>query len=180
MSDCGNNCDIYLMNADGSGLRRLTDDGNYDVFPAWSPDGKQIAFMSNRDGNLEIYVMDVSCKETIQFSGCRAYRLTNNRGFDGFPDWSPDGKEITFSSDRDGNFEIYTLPADCYKQTQGCPPGIRLTNRSDSDVEPIWSPDSQQIAFVSAADVYVMNADGSGLRRLARGVMRDQFLLWRP
>jgi TolB protein len=180
ISDCDNNCDIYLMNADGSHLRQLTKSGEFDVFPVWSPDSQRMAFMSNRDGNLEVYVMDADCDETLHLTGCDAYRLTNNRGFDGFPDWSPDGRQIAFSSDRDGNLEIYTLPADCYLQAAGCPEGTRLTRQQGNDVGVAWSPDGSQLIFMSGLDIEVMNADGSGLRRLAHAVSRGQALLWRP
>jgi Tol biopolymer transport system component len=179
-SDCDNNCDIFIMNADGSNVRQLTRSGVFDVYPVWSPDSRQIAFMSNRDSNLEVYVMDADCDETAQFEGCTAYRLTHNGGFDGFPDWSPDGRWIAFSTDRDGNFEIYALPADCYRLPDGCPPGRRLTTRDASDVGAVWSPDSSQLAFESASDAYVMDADGSHIRLVAHSIARGQALTWRP
>jgi TolB protein len=89
------------MNADGSGVKRLTGvasgstrppaaTASYD--PAWSPDGRKIAFMSNRAGNPEIYVMNSD--------GTGVLRLTNNPAEDGQPAWSPDGRLIAFSSDR--------------------------------------------------------------------------------
>jgi TolB protein len=76
------------MNADGSDQARLTDNllGNY--FPSWSPDGKRIAFTSERDGNSEIYIMNAD--------GSGQIRLTNNKASDGMPTWSPDGKRIVF------------------------------------------------------------------------------------
>jgi TolB protein len=91
MAACDNNCDIFVMDANGSNSRQLTRNGLFDVFPAWSPDSQQIAFMSNRDQFFEIYVVDADC--TMRFGGCdaNARRLTSNRDFDGFPNWSPDG-----------------------------------------------------------------------------------------
>ena len=122
--------------------------------------GGRIAFGSERDGNLEIYVMNAD-----DASGLR--RLTESPGKDGDPAWSPDGARIVFESDRDGPLEIYVMNADGSDPT-------RLTF-SDAgagfiNVEPAWSPDGGRIAFASNrsgnAHVYVMNADGSGVERL--------------
>ena len=87
------------MNADGSGVTRLTGNDAVDGSPSWSPDGRRIAFDSTRDGNREIYVMNAD--------GSGVTRLTHNPADDGYPAWSPDGRHIAFDSDRDGNREIY-------------------------------------------------------------------------
>ena len=75
------NSEIYVMDPDGSGVTRLTDDSATDSFPAWSPDGTRIAFASNRDGNFEIYVVNAD--------GSGLTHLTNNPDEDLEPDWSP-------------------------------------------------------------------------------------------
>ncbi|MBC7225745.1 MAG: PD40 domain-containing protein [Thermoflexales bacterium] len=122
--------------------------------PSW-----EIVFVSNRDGNEEIYAM--------ASTGGEAVRLTNNPARDTLPVWSPDKTRIAFTSDRDGNLEVYVMGAD------GSHP-VNLTRNPAADYRPIWSPDGSRIVFTSNREgggflneaLYVMNADGSGVRRL--------------
>jgi Tol biopolymer transport system component len=147
--------DIYVMNADGSDQRRLTDNPAYDAWPTWSPDGSQIAFCSTRSGNPDIYVMNVD--------GSNVRQLTHHTANDIWPEWSPDGTKIAFPSRRDGNFEIYVIDVDGTNLQ-------RLTNTSSHEDFPTWSPDGAQIVFSRIEGdegTYVMNADGSDERRLA-------------
>lgn len=92
------NHEIYLMNADGSNPRRLTDNAATDTMPSFSPDGRQVAFSSNRDGDFEIYNLDIS---TDGKPG-KLRRITNRPGFDMHPFYSPDGKWLVFTSQRGG------------------------------------------------------------------------------
>ncbi len=147
--------DIFVINPDGTGLEQLTNSpAARNIRPDWSPDGRQIAFVSRRDGNDEIYVMNAD--------GSDPTRITTNTFLDNAPAWSPDGRKIVFQSNRDGNTEIYTMNADGTDQT-------RLTNYHGRDQDPDWSPDGQTIAFEQdiepTADgilqVFVMNADGT-------------------
>jgi len=167
ISDRDGNLDIYLMNADGSGVMQLTNDPSNDTYPDWSPDGTRIAFTSFRDGNWEIYVMNAD--------GSHATRLTDNGAQ--WPAWSPDGTRIAFNTVRDGNWEIYVMNAD------GSDPR-NLTNSPDEDGSPAWSPDGTKIAFNSHRDgneeIYVMNADGSGLGNLTNNPAADGGAAWRP
>jgi Tol biopolymer transport system component len=103
---CKANSDIYVMNADGSGSRRLTHSAAYDVEPAWSPDGRKIAFQSTKriGGNREIYVMNAD--------GSGKRNLTRHPARDVRPSWSPDGRRIAFVSDRDGRLEAHVMNAD--------------------------------------------------------------------
>ena len=164
-SDRDGNVEVYVMNADGSGQKRLTRKPADDQFGAWSPDGRTIAFTSDRDGNVEVYVMNAD--------GSGQQRLTRNPGEDATPAWSPDGRKIAFRSARDGNSEIHVMNADGSGQR-------RLTRIAWPDVTPAWSPDGRMIAF-SFTDIYVMNADGSGRRNLTRTPeARELGFAWSP
>ena len=97
------------MNADGSGTRRLTHNAGYDAEPAWSPDGRKIAFRSKEaveasGADRDIYVMNAD--------GSGKRNLTRNAAWDGSPSWSPDGRRIAFVSNRDGRLEAHVMNAD--------------------------------------------------------------------
>ena len=185
--------DIYVMNADGSDVRRLTFDLASDRRPAWSPDSSKIAFQSTRDGDSEIYIIGADGKALT--------KLTKNEFTDIDPAWSPDGTRIALASARietefqrqleEGrtmqpfsnitsaniatlttgvNFDIYVVSAD----------GTRSVNLSNSpssaDTRPVWSPDGGYIAFDGAhmpvqsgvpgsTEIYVLTVDG------ARGIV---------
>lgn len=120
----------------------------------------QIAFVSNRDGNYEIYLMNMD--ET------GLTRLTTNTAGDEGPTWSPDGTRIAFQSNRLGYNQIFTMNADGGNQT-------RLIASGVIDEWPYWSPTGNKIAFARVADhngdglrseVFVANSDGTGARRL--------------
>jgi Tol biopolymer transport system component len=168
---CAPNClyQIYVMNADGSGVTRLTNNQANDLFPAWSPDGARLAFASGRDGNWEIYVMNAG--------GGGEERLTNNPAEDFSPAWSPDGTRLAFDTNRDGNYEIYVMNADGGGAKN-------LTNSPGEDISPAWSPDGTRLAFVSNRDggwgLYVMQANGGGLVRLTNDQAEVDRPAWSP
>jgi len=158
-SDRAGNREIFVMNADGSNPVRLTNHPSADYLPAWSPDGTRIAFVSERDGNAEIYVMNAD--------GSNPGRLTNNSAIDTEPAWSPDGSKIAFRRGRSNQSisdtwggDIYVMNADGSDVTQ-----LTFSTHTTSGVQPTWSPDGKQIAFLSNG-IYTMNADGSESRRI--------------
>lgn len=130
----------------------------------------RIIFLTDRDGNYEIYVMNAD--------GSNPTRLTNSPGVDLFPNWSPDGKKIAFYSDRDGNGEIYVMEVDSSYQ-------INLSNNPSEDWSPVtWSADGMNILFTSDRDgnneIYAMNADGTDQTRLTDNPAEDVNPDWLP
>lgn len=145
--------DVYVMNADGRGLRRVTNGR----LARWSPDSKQIAF--TRGGALSksrtIYVIDV---DGSGIDGGEARELTSGSE----PVWSPNGSQIAFlrkafQNDRETVDEIHVMDADGGNVR-------RLTNGRN----PVWSPKGRDIAFTQFEDVFIIGRDGSGRRRLTQ------------
>ena len=145
---------VYVMNADGSNQQNISNNSASEWSPAWAGllaggqlGGNPLAFVSDRDGNEEIYVLTPGSSIAVNVS--------QHSGVDGHPDWSPDGQNLVFHSSRDGECcEIYTMKADGSNIR-------RLTNSSGWDGQPVWSPDGRTIAFESLRtgiyEVYIMN-----------------------
>ncbi len=171
------NWDIYSMDVDGDNLVQLTDHPASEQAPACSPDGKRIAFRSERDLTPDLYVMDSD--------GDNVIRLTRDNFGEDRPSWSPDGTRIAFASFRFhvGNVEIYAMDPDGSNVT-------RLAKHKFHDVRPSWSPDGRKIAFASYRTggfndpfhIFVMNADGTGRRNLTRDTIltRSTCPTWSP
>jgi len=165
------------MTHDGRNERRLTVSAGDDLEPDWSPRGTDVVFVSNRDGNEEIYVMKAD--------GSDPRRLTNYPGPDIEPAWTsnvrqPTGEtdattSIAYVSTIDGNDDIFIISPDGSGQS-------RLTTEPANDYSPRWSPDGSRLVFVSDRDgneeIYVMNADGSGQARLTDSPARDAAPRW--
>lgn len=174
-SDRDGNEEIYVMNADGSGVTRLTNDPAFDGEPSWSPDGQRIAFTSDRDGDYDIYVIrrdgnvQVNLTQGFGATTCTAV-FECYTSSEKWPAWSPDGQQIAFSSDlgvircSPGGFppaacnKVMTMNADGSEKTE-LAPGLR----------PDWSPDGSQILFQGISligGIERMDADGSDRTQL--------------
>ena len=124
------NLDLYVADADGGNQQRLTTSEDWELFPAWSPGGSEIAYFGCDPGcrpdRQDLYVMSSD--------GGQVRRLTESPStVDEDPAWSPDGQWIAFQSDRDRNYEIYLVAA-------GGGDAVRLTNSRGGDYWPSWGP----------------------------------------
>jgi Tol biopolymer transport system component len=156
---------IYVIDADGKNLTRLSAQGAYDVSPTWSPDGKRIAFQSMRDStgydgvnswlDPEIYVMNAD--------GTNQVRLAEHLGHNDYtPAWSPDGRRIAYVSDAIDHTHIYLINTDGTNRVQ-------LTSGDHENYDPAWSPDGSRIVFSRDRDLFVVDADGTHLTLLTSG-----------
>ena len=175
------NGEIYLMNPDGKRVRRLTEHPQFDSAPAWSPDGKKIAYISFRGEpkpRPEIYVMNADGTNPINLTQSPERRERS-------PSWSPDGRQIVFKSS-DLASDIFVMDADGANLRN-------LTNHVASDWSPAWSPDGMQIAFQSDrnrgwefnfwgwnSDIYVMNTNGANIINLTNHPAKNSSPAWSP
>ena len=185
--------DISVANANGSKIRRITNNPRYDAEGTLSPDGKTIVFTSLRNGDLDIYTMGVD--------GGNVRRLTSTLGYDGGPFFSPDGKQIVYrawhpqtatdSADYVGllaqnlvrpvRMEIWVMNADGSNQRQ-------VTNLGGANFAPYFHPDGRRILFASNHknprsrnfDLYLVNTDGTGLEQVTTDEDFDAFPMFSP
>ena len=169
-----------MARLDGSDLRQLTSGPGVDVTPVWSPDGTQVMYASDRDGNEDVWI--------VRGDGTGARNLTNNPASDSHASWSPDGRQVVFCSTRgDGeNDDIYTINVD----------GSGLRRLTDNglhwDTFPSFSPDGSKILFrrllrqrtnegsLFNSEIMVMNADGTGAVNMTRDPWFDGWPSWSP
>lgn len=147
--------DIHVVDADGGNDRNLTSDPGSDAWPAWSRDGSQIAFGSNRDqvfGQYDIFIMKADGDDLRKI-------VTGGQT----PAWSPDGARLAFTLEDSAGRHVFAITLANGSVTQ-------ITNGRYLDDSPAWSPDGTQLVFGSTRgttnELYVMNADGSNVRRL--------------
>lgn len=141
------------------------------VSPALSPDGRWLAFTSDRTGNLEVFVLDLTAP-----AGTEARNLTQHPANDDSPAWRADGQLIVFSSGRDGNAELYAMRPDGTDL-------VRLTNTVDrAEIQPAFAPDGR-LAYAALQDgvtrLYVREVDGR-IQALAEGPGQSKFPAWSP
>ncbi len=147
---------IYLITPKGQIIKRLTPGKTIETSPSFSPNGREIVFVSDRAGNPQLYIMDVD--------GGNVRRIVDG-GYSDSPAWSPRGDKIVFCMRQSReNFDLYLYDLASTTVT-------RLTQGERDNENPSWSPDGRFIVFSSSRtgrhELYVMAADGSGVRRLA-------------
>ncbi|MDH4211603.1 MAG: DPP IV N-terminal domain-containing protein [candidate division WOR-3 bacterium] len=155
--------DIYLIDLDGSNLRRLVT-GGMNTDPVFAPDGKSIAFVSDRDGDEDLYLYDIATDELR--------KLTDNLAQDFAPDFAPDGKELVFVSNMDDPYKWEIYVVNVMSGRIG-----RLTDNKYWDGFPKYTANGQSIVFSSkrneSEDIYVMRRDGGGVELLFSSAADD-------
>ncbi|AIA76152.1 Tol-Pal system protein TolB [Halomonas sp. XH26] len=125
---------LYVADADGRNSQQVLTSDQPIMSPAWSPDGRKLAYVSFETERPAIYIQDVSTGQRIQ--------ATSFDGINGAPTWSPDGRKIAMSLSKDGQPEIYILDINNRSVE-------RITQNSSIDTEPAWAPDGRSLLFTS-------------------------------
>ncbi len=171
MSEDDGNSHLWVANADGSNAKKLTDGYGINSSPSFSPDSRQIAFVSNRAGTPQIYV--------INADGGAPTRLTFQGDYNQTPEWSPRGDFIVFTARDERNvFDLFLLDPATKRVVK------RLTQDQGNNEEPTWSPNGRMIAFTSTrtgkSHLYVMSADGNNQKQLTFGDDQVYTPTWGP
>lgn len=175
--------DIFAMQRGDSEPRRLTNSPADDRDPAWSPDGRSIAYVTNKDGAWEIYVMDVLNRQQR--------RITFSPGYVGSPSWSPDGTFIVYEAYVEDNLDIYISSID---QSGPCGEPCRVTTDPGPDFEPEWMPErpdgtgGRMIAYTGiragAQDIYLISldnpSDASAVQLTDTATIDENYATWTP
>ncbi len=190
---------IFTANADGTNLMKITDNPKYDAEPVVSPDGKQIVFGSQREGNFDVYIMNAD--------GSQVRRLTDRTGYNGGPWFSPDGTKIVWRAwypetgaekaqwreCMEKNY-ILAFPLDLWVMNADGSNKRMILHNGATNFAPSWHPDGKRIIFASNRDdwhadirkyghnfeLYLINLDGTGLERITFNNVFDSFPMFSP
>ena len=190
-SDRDGKGELYVMNADGSDSQRLTQsqETGGSIYGVWSPDGKRIAFSASQPGGYSVAVIDAD--------GSNLTLLTPPQSYGTLPTWSPDGSEIAFVSPQSGAYDLYVMNAD-----GSDPQALQIFKGTDWDAMPAkhqtigclprWSPDGSRLlvcfhnellvmtGYLKSDELFVVNADGSGLTQLTDDDTDEYAPTWSP
>jgi hypothetical protein len=166
------NADIYLMNPDGSGVTRLTNNSADDTEPVWAPDGQRIAFVSTRTGGSNVYMMNADGSAVGALTGVAG-------GFE--PSWSPDGNSIAFSRVvRLCQFDVCIADVFVVPAAGGTAYDV-TRNSAGTAYDPAWSPDGSRIAYSQDRQLYTVRPDGTGKTRISPDpAAQDVAPVWSP
>lgn len=177
-----NQHDIFVYDVEREKSTLVVDSAAEDLLPAWSPDGKQLAYASSEAGNYDIWVVDLDCIDTSEGCGAARQNLTNSEADDRAPWWSPDGEQIAFVSssgaDNDRVHFVYTMNADGSNVQ-------RVTNEADQDASAVaWSPDGTRLLYRNGGvndigSIELIDTEGNNRQVLARGDI-GYTLAWSP
>ncbi len=218
--------DLYLKRINGTALQQLTNDPANDVMPTFSPDGRKVAFASDRAGNWDIYMMDITGGQAVQLTSDQTHDISPSFSPDGrqlvyctygaqsgqwelvvidvenpatkrfigyglFPDWSPVDNRILFQRARERGTRWFSLWSVEMVNGEGVRPTELVASSNAAAISPTWSPNGKHIAFSTIidpeseqqtrpvqADIWVLNADGSGRANLTNSQFADLHPAW--
>jgi len=170
----GHQLHLYTVQVDTGAEERITSHTHENLFARFSPDGKRIAYHSDRSGNREIWLRNLETKTERQ--------LTNHPAMDLNPDWSPDGRQIAFVSNREGQYQLWVMDAEGGAVRRLAEQSVPVLGQGweSGRVVPRWAPDGKAIAYVAASDrgsaIWVADADGRNARpRIYRPLYYDWY-----
>jgi len=161
--------ELFVVDYDGANLRQITKNGSLNLSPAWSPDGRQLAYVSYAQGTPRLYLYSAE-------DGTKVNATPAGSDLCSAPEWSPDGQLVAFSSAREGNSEIYVLDVASNRARQ-------ITFSRGADTAPTWSPSGRELAFTSdrsgRPQIYIMDAEGANARAITTGEYNES-ASWSP